>query len=159
MRDPGSHTDIGRGLTRYPGKMPSAVELDNGVPEAGTELRVDRYGDVGRGVFPGLGTVCVQADGASEVPVEDAPDRMGQEQVNRERAHRFGWGEPLSFARGGLRCAAGAAVVPPADDGCLLLAALPYARLRLDSTTVATDVDALLAWWRTITAPVTGADG
>lgn len=49
-----------------------------------------------------------------------------QEQANRERALRFGWGEPLSFARRGLRCAGGAAVVPPTDDACLLLVGAPH---------------------------------
>ncbi len=97
---------------------------DRTIPLNGPTLDCDR--DAWLGTFPGLGVVRVEEDGTVTVDVDNADVLTAEERSNRERALRFGWGEPLSFARRGFWCAGGAAAVPPRSDGCVLLLGDPH---------------------------------
>ncbi len=97
---------------------------DRTIPLNGPTLDCDR--DTWLGTFPGLGEVRVEEDGTVTVDVDNADVLTAEERSNRERALRFGWGEPLSFARRGFWCAGGAAAVPPRSDGCVLLLGDPH---------------------------------
>lgn len=74
--------------------------------------------------FPGLGTIEVESSGAFTIHVDpasggdDDPDR-------RARALRFGWAEPLSYARRGFACTSATGAVDPDRAGCLLLVGGP----------------------------------
>ncbi len=86
---------------------------------------LDRSGEPWVGSFPGLGRVLVHEDGSVEAQVE--PDGAAAPEVaERERALRFGWGEPLSLVRRGFACAnASGVVAPDSCQGCLLLVGDP----------------------------------
>ena len=82
---------------------------------------LDRSTEPWVGVFPGLGTVRVHADGAVEVEVEHDQDEPPEDPALREAALRHGWAEPLALVRQGFRCARGSALAPPDGRGCLVL--------------------------------------
>jgi hypothetical protein len=66
--------------------------------------------------------VTVSASGAYAIFAEPRDEPRDAECDQRERALRYGWAEPLSFARRGFTLFAGAAVAPPSGVGpCLLL--------------------------------------
>ena len=112
--------------TPYSCVVTAAQDLTAGTADPAYGPSLDRDTDVWLGTFPGLGAVRVNADGAITVDVANAADLPADECAARERALRFGWGEPLSFARRGFRCTGGAAAVPPLGGSCLLLHGEPH---------------------------------
>lgn len=95
-------------------------------PAATSGPSLDRDAEIWVGTFPGLGSVRVHPDGTVEVAAAVRPEDDRDTVEMRERALRFGWGEPLSFARRGFRLAHGAAVGPVAGDSCMLLLGDPH---------------------------------
>ncbi len=82
---------------------------------------LDRSTEPWVGVFPGLGTVRVHADGAVDVEIELDQADPPEDPALREAALRHGWAEPLGFVRQGYRCAWGSALAPPDGHGCLIV--------------------------------------
>jgi hypothetical protein len=76
---------------------------------------LDRTGDSWIGTFPGLGRVVVDPSGGYRVE----PDRALAGDPAARDALEFGWAEPLSLVRRGLRLAAATTMVPgpPVDAG------------------------------------------
>lgn len=72
--------------------------------------QLDRSGEPWIGTFPGLGTVRVHADGSYVVDVAPAGDAGARD------ALEFGWAEPLSMTRRGLRLAHATTLLSPGAD-------------------------------------------
>lgn len=91
--------------------------------EAGgsTGVRLTRDGPVWEGTFDGLGSVRVRPDGDLEVAVQGADDLDPIEVEQRAAALRWGWGEPLAWARRGCSITVGTAVVAPGRRGSLVV--------------------------------------
>ena len=86
-----------------------------------TGVRFAREDAVWEGTFDGLGSVRVHPGGALDITVEGAetldPDELGQ----RTAALRWGWGEPLAWARRGCSVTVGTAMVAPGRRGALVV--------------------------------------
>ena len=99
-----------------------------------TEPSLDRRADPWVGEFPNLGRVLVADDGTVTVEVVNAvpasEGETGRPSVEdhrlRERALRYGWGEPLSWVRRGFQMVGGAALGPADSDTCVLLLGDPH---------------------------------
>lgn len=99
---------------------------------AGGGITLDTSIEPWIGVFPGLGSVRVFADGTYDVaPVQiDVADPGAESEANqpgedlleeRRRALTHGWAEPLSWARQGYVVAAGTTLVEPESGRAVLL--------------------------------------
>ena len=97
-----------------------------GLEEAEHGPSLDRDAEIWVGTFPGLGSVRIHPDGEVEVVAAEQPDDEDDSLEMRERALRFSWGEPLSFARRGFRLTHGAAVGPVDSDDCMLILGDPH---------------------------------
>jgi len=77
--------------------------------------------EVWHGWFDGLGAVRVSPDGGFDIDVDLADGPGDDEQTQRAAALRWGWAEPLSWARQGFEVSLGTALRPAAADVAVLV--------------------------------------
>ena len=77
--------------------------------------------EVWHGWFDGLGAVRVSPDGGFDIDVDLADGPDGDEQTQRAAALRWGWAEPLSWARRGFEVSLGTALRPATADVAVLV--------------------------------------
>ena len=82
---------------------------------------LDREGPIWQGTFGGLGSVRVLPDGVLEIEVDEADRPDAEEVARRAEALRWGWGEPLAWARRGCELVVGSALVAPHGGPAFLL--------------------------------------
>lgn len=87
---------------------------------------LDRECPIWRGTFGGLGSVRVLADGGLEIEVDESDQPDADEIGRRHDALRWGWGEPLGWARRGCEVTVGSALVGPRGGPALLLRGNPH---------------------------------
>ncbi len=88
---------------------------------AGAAIALDTGGESWTGVFPGLGSVTVSADGSITVQPDESTTDSADTVERRSAALTYGWGEPLSWARRGFLLLHGGCVTPDAASGALLV--------------------------------------
>ena len=77
--------------------------------------------EVWHGWFDGLGAVRVSPDGGFDIDVDLADGPDDDEQTQRAAALRWGWAEPLSWARRGFEVSLGTALRPATADVAVLV--------------------------------------
>lgn len=92
-----------------------------GEAAAATGPVFDREGPIWQGTFGGLGSVRVLAEGVLEIEVDEADHPDDEEIRRRHEALRWGWGEPLAWARRGCELTVGSALVGPRGGPALVL--------------------------------------
>lgn len=86
-----------------------------------TGVRLAREGLVWEGIFDGLGSVRVHPGGELDITVDGADALDPAELEQRRAALRWGWGEPLAWARRGCSVTVGTAIVAPGRRGALVV--------------------------------------